>query len=55
MESLCLKNWGKNIKLIKEEKDMKIEYQTYDKKNQSSLIIIMATSLMVRVHSKVSH
>ena len=44
-----------NIKFVKEEKDIKIEYQLYDKENESSLIIAIVTPLMTRVHSKESH
>ena len=42
-----------NMKLLKEENVIKIEYQIYDKENQSSLAIAMVTPAMTRVHSKV--
>ena len=42
-----------NMKLLREENVIKIEYQIYDKENQSSLAIAMVTPAMARVHSKV--
>ena len=42
-----------NMKLLREENVIKIEYQIYDKENQSSLAIAMVTPAMTRVHSKV--
>ena len=42
-----------NINLIR-EKGVKIDHMIYDKENQSSLIIVIVTQLMERVHSKVS-
>lgn len=42
-----------NMKLLREENVIKIEYQIYDKENQSSLAIAMVIPAMARVHSKV--
>lgn len=42
-----------NMKLLREENVIKIEYQIYDKENQSSLATAMVTPAMARVHSKV--